>query len=325
MSTHIIFIHGRSNKPWITQPPDFRDPDEVRDSGEYLRQLWLRPFLEGLRRIPFPATLSYWNQHQDRIHMAYYGDILNIIERNRSDGICQELEGPVEALIDITASMPERSSKTFLRDLGVDTAAFLAEGLGFKDDLLLKNLRDLKAYVEDQVTASKIRQRLHGHLDALLRDNHRVAIIGHSLGSLIAYDALWKISHRSEFAALADRKIEVMATIGSPLGNRAFLNNFRIDARLDKGSQFPRNIRRWYNFSATGDFVAHDAKLRNDFKKRGFLKHLENGDEHFDSIKLCNPYRNRKGKWNPHKSFGYLINPALARCIERFTVESEGL
>jgi len=222
-------------------------------------------------------------------------------------------------LIQATEGTAEHASKAFLRDMGVDTAAFLAEGLGFKDELLLKLLKDLRAYVENHDIASAIRQRLHAHLDPLLADGHRVAIIAHSLGSLVAYDALWKISHRSEFAALAGHKLEMMLTIGSPLGNRAFLNNFRIDARLDRDSQFPRNIRKWYNFSASGDYVAHDAKLRNDFRRRGFLKHLENGSEKFDATKLRNPYKSRKGKWNPHKSFGYLINPALARRIGEFT------
>jgi hypothetical protein len=38
-----------------------------------------------------------------------------------------------------------------------------------------------------------------------------------------------------------------------------------------------------------------------------------------DHTKLFNPYINRKGKWNPHNSFGYLLQKELAQVVEEFT------
>ena len=35
-----------------------------------------------------------------------------------------------------------------------------------------------------------------------------------------------------------------------------------------------------------------------------------------DYVKLYNPYKNTKGKQNPHKSYGYLIQPKLSQNIQ---------
>ena len=62
--------------------------------------------------------------------------------------------------------------------------------------------------------------------------------------------------------------------------------------------------------------MAHDAKIRNDLRRRRFLRHMERMEDH---TRLFNPYINRKGKWNPHKSFAYLLQRELAVVVQEFT------
>lgn len=328
MTSHIIFVHGRNKKPWTrSQPVDFQHPGQIAEAGEGLRQLWLRCFLKGLERHGSAATLRYWRRHESkRVHMAYYGDVLNILNSNGApepDGYLDEYDSTLDDLFQRTKSGRRQRYKGFRKDPLLSLGAFLSQGLGFKDEVLLAKLPDLKAYHKEHSTASAIRRRLHQHLDKLLKGRHRVAIVGHSLGSLVAYDVLWKISHRSEYAALAEHKVDLFVSLGSPLGNQAFLNLFTLDCDYDADHRFPRNIESWHNLSATGDFVAHDARLRNDFKKRKFLRHLGAGGL-VDHVGLYNPYHNREGSWNPHKVFGYLLQPSLAKAIDTFTESAEG-
>ena len=82
---------------------------------------------------------------------------------------------------------------------------------------------------------------------------------------------------------------------------------------------YPTNLRSWHNYSALGDVICHDSTLEDDFF-RGMRKHLRGyGTEDLrDYVKLYNPYRNESGKSNPHKSYGYLIQPKVSYNLRWF-------
>jgi hypothetical protein len=75
---------------------------------------------------------------------------------------------------------------------------------------------------------------------------------------------------------------------------------------------YPGNIVHWINIAARGDLVALDTSLADDF---GDMIKQECITSITDMNKgIYNYYRDSKGI-NVHKSYGYLVNPHVARVI----------
>ena len=60
-----------------------------------------------------------------------------------------------------------------------------------------------------------VRGVLRSTLEAAWRDGDRVVLIGHSLGSVIAYDTLWELTHVHR----APGEVSLLVTLGSPLAH----------------------------------------------------------------------------------------------------------
>lgn len=107
---------------------------------------------------------------------------------------------------------------------------------------LLGVLRQVKRYLDDQVLANAIRDRL---LTGLARQPQMV--IAHSLGTVVAVDTLRLNPHV---------KVPILVTVGSPLGMRAVQSRLR-DAGGPFGTpQTLSNVSRWVNVYDPGDPVA---------------------------------------------------------------------
>lgn len=154
---------------------------------------------------------------------------------------------------------------------------------------------------------SRVREMLKAPLRHMFVEGERVLVIGHSMGSVIAYDALWELSraeHRSE-------RIDVLLTLGSPLGMR-FVQRRLIDVAEPPDRRYPANIRCWWNVASEGDLTAIDPYLANDFRlmiERGLVGSIQ--DWHRG---VYNYFRNQDGL-NVHRSYGYLVQPAVGRLI----------
>ena len=101
-------------------------------------------------------------------------------------------------------------------------------------------------------------------MPALAAHDH-VLLIAHSLGSVIAYDTLWELSHDPRGAHPPLGSVACLITLGSPLGDEPLTRRLKGWRESGRG-RFPANIRQWHNFSARGDAVCHDARLANDFR-----------------------------------------------------------
>lgn len=135
----------------------------------------------------------------------------------------------------------------------------------------------------------------------------RVLLIGHSMGSVIAYDSLWELDHLEGLTRCAD----CFLTIGSPLGMR-YVQRRLIGLGNSRPRIYPQNIRRWVNIAARGDLVALDPTLANDFAEMVRRHCVESITDVTDGV--YNYYRDRHGL-NVHKSYGYLVNRHVARVI----------
>ncbi len=168
-------------------------------------------------------------------------------------------------------------------------------------------LQDTRRYFRNRDNvAIRIRQMLADTLSKAWDDGRRIILIGHSLGSVIAYDVLWELSRRQASNLRVDRFV----TIGSPLGLNFFQHRI-LSAREPDEKRYPDNIRRWDNLSAIGEMTALDRVFTDDFKPmldRGLVDCIT------DHTDLINYFRGPDGL-NVHKCYGYLANEKTGAVI----------
>ncbi|MGE5624531.1 MAG: hypothetical protein ACM3ZT_03170 [Bacillota bacterium] len=155
--------------------------------------------------------------------------------------------------------------------------------------------------------AERIRETVKDALRPLFQAGHRVMLIGHSLGSVIAYDVLWELAWKDAVPWRVDR----LLTLGSPLG--MFYVQRRLAGHGERGARrYPTNVRHWTNVSAAGDLMALDRHLRNDFHEMLELGLAEDITDYTHGIEALFP--TAEGP-NPHRCYGYFFNPLVARAI----------
>lgn len=168
-------------------------------------------------------------------------------------------------------------------------------------------LADVHRYIEnDGGVAERIRRLCIDELEAAWAGNERVLVIGHSLGSVIAYDSLWHLSRE----VLSDGRADVLLTLGSPLATRFIRKGLR-GADRSGAERYPSNIGRWINVSARGEMVALHRRVRPFFA--GMLRYRL-VEEIEDVPDIYNHFR-VGGELNVHKSYGYLNHAVVAQRI----------
>lgn len=168
------------------------------------------------------------------------------------------------------------------------------------------HLRDLRRYQQnDNDIAEHTRQMLKMPLRAAAEAGRPVLLIGHSMGSVIAWDTLWQMSRQDD----DDVDIDLFLTMGSPLGQRFVQRRLQGSDEADD-ERFPAGIRRWVNLAAVGDLTAVDPVLADDFAsmvQRGLVSSIE---DH-----LLHNYFRLDGVLNVHAEYGYLANSVSAQVV----------
>jgi len=174
--------------------------------------------------------------------------------------------------------------------------------------------KDLEIYysskkIQTSETNQLARKVIRNELANIIRKYRKkdILLIGHSMGSIIAYDVLTQL--------VPDVKIDTFITIGSPLGLPIIINKINLEQKKNLSTGLkpgtPENVtNNWFNFSDLRDKVAMNYNLRDDYKEN------KNGIKPIDSI-VFNNYENN-GEGNPHKSYGYLRTPEMAKVIDEF-------
>lgn len=164
-------------------------------------------------------------------------------------------------------------------------------------------------FSNDGGIGQQVRELLKGPLRKMLAEDDRILIIGHSMGSVIAYDSLWELTHIEKNPGRVD-----LLTLGSPLGMR-FTHQRLLGVREKGTRRYPHIIRHWINMTAQGDLTAPDPTVRDDFKAMLELGVVETITDVNDGI--FNYFRNEQGL-NVHRSYGYLVNPRVGEEIVRW-------
>ncbi|MEL7311377.1 MAG: hypothetical protein AAFN07_07700 [Pseudomonadota bacterium] len=285
----IIFVPGMKPKP----------PAEV-----HRQQLW-RCLLEGVERVD-PTVAASMAAHPDLLERAswtwaFYGQYRDINI---------DLPG-IETLLRQRAPTPEdlgearswRNRLLRLAYLAGDAVPFIVDSVANAD--MRVTLKDVGRYVKNtQGIGDTVRADLVDRLK--MADGAPVLVIGHSLGSVIAWDTLWTLSREQR---QADVSVDHFVTLGSPLGNRVIQRGLK--GRNHTGlERYPDNIRRWTNIVAVGELTALDRHMANDFGEM-----LELGlVEQIDDLDVYNHYR-ENGRLLVHSEYGYLVNATTGRLL----------
>lgn len=288
---HIIFVPGKNPKPEPVQH----------------RSLLWRTLLEGVKRAN-PDTYNDLRQNNNCFKLtawnyAYYH---RYKDANRDLPWIDKLlnqHGPTDK--DINEANTTNYKLTRLLYQIIDYLPCLLKIMPVD---MQSTAKEISRYFKNKNNiACNIRDKLKEQLRPILNKNEKVLLIGHSLGSVIAYDALWELSHLENSTG----KIDMFLTIGSPLGMN-YVQRRLAGNEYTAIKKYPTNINHWVNISAEGDITALDRVFTDDFSEMIELELIDRIEDHCEGI--YNFFRNEEGL-NTHRSYGYLVNPAVGKVI----------
>ena len=287
---HIIYVPGMSPKP----------PTE-----QHRNMLW-RSLLEGVKRAE-PDTALEIENHMDEFHIVAWNHAYYLNSHDSAQDLpwidaLLNKHGPTQQDISEADSWRVHIIR-FLYAI-VDLFPWLIRWL---PESACNTIKETNRYFENRNNIGyQVRGMLKTILQPILEKNEQIMVIGHSLGSVIVYDALWELSQNK----LHFGKVDFLS-LGSPLGLK-FVQNKLQGRQYPKKNKYPNNIHRWINITSVGDTTAIDRNLKDDFSdmlKYDLIKSIE---DHCKGI--YNFYRDDKGL-DCHTSYGYLVNPAVGMVI----------
>jgi hypothetical protein len=297
----ILFVPGKNPKP----------PEQAHRD-----QLW-RCLLDGVRRYRVDAAHDLAGQSESFQLVSW-----NWLYYHQYKSLDADLPWLDRLLAQPKASERDRHQAHALR---LRFARFL-QGIADRLPALIKllpdpkvkaSIRETERYFRNEARiASQVRELLKQALREAFDLDQQILLIGHSMGSIIAYDALWEMWHQEHYRS----QIDCFLTLGSPLGTRFVqhrLKGFEERAR----PRYPGNIRRWVNVSAQGDLVALDETMRDDFDGMLAGQWVEDIEDHCHGVYTW--FRNEQGL-NVHRSYGYLVHPLVGKIVADWWMNDSG-
>jgi hypothetical protein len=287
----IIFVPG------IRPKPPAKDHQEA---------LW-RCLLEGVRQIR-PDTAAAMQSANDAFHVVPWS-----FEYYREYGDIQPDLPAIEALLkkSVANAVDVAEAKSLWRRIQRKLYS-LADSMPlvtrlFAPDSLRLRLSEMNGYFDNSDHAGdRIRLMVKQALLNAWQENRKVMLIGHSFGSVIAYDALWELGHLDG----VENRLDTFISMGSPMGLRYIRQSMKGDS--EKGArQFPINIRCWRNLAAVGEVTAQSPAVPEFQQAMAAAGWLE---EHSQHAEVVNFFRGPTGL-NVHKCYGYFYNPQTAKII----------
>lgn len=289
----IIFVPGMKPKPH----PDL-----------HAEQVW-RCLAEGVRRVNPDVHAELENRREDFSLVAwthlFYDEYREISIDLPGIEAAIAKSGPDDEDIREATSFRTRFTK-FAYLLG-DALPFLIPK--FADADMQITLKDVRRYAhnEDNIGRS-IRRNLRLPLRKAWHGHRPVLLIGHSLGSVIAWDTLWEMSRVDGVGG----HLDMFMTIGSPLGQR-FIQSHLKGAREHGRRRYPANIRRWTNLAAVGELTAIDHRFARDYAPM-----LDYGlVDSIDDYRIYSHFRQGE-RLLVHSEYGYLLAETTGKLIADF-------
>lgn len=235
-------------------------------------------------------TYEFYSAHRD-------------LARDRA-GIERVIERPSATVRDMREASSWRRRLTLWLYRTGDLLPFLIPHLA--NERVELHLRDLHRYLgnEDGV-ADRVRDQLKLALRAAHESKRPILLLAHSLGSVIAFDALWEMTHINGVTW----PVDLWVTLGSPLGQR-YLQRRLLGHDRPGAARYPATVRRWVNIAAVGDMTAIDPVLADDYGEMLTLGLVES----ITDLTLFSHFRS-DGTLNVHAEYGYLANAVTGKII----------
>ncbi|RSN62744.1 hypothetical protein DMH01_08840 [Amycolatopsis sp. WAC 04182] len=251
---------------------------QEQKSADTLEAEWL-PSLAGGVRLAGDAALAdaVWRDARPGdARMAFYGDLFR---KDGQQGGADELTADEWALAETLAAEWLRNAassasretdrnraRAELAQLGgqagetqgVRAAArpvlnalvrlkpFARLGVAFAERVVVKALKQVTLYLTDETIRERVQERVAEHIGP-----ETEVIVGHSLGSVVAYEA----AHRH------GRPLPLLLTLGSPLGLRTVV----YERTRPQPPCVPPGVARWVNLADRDDLVAARPDLSGMF------------------------------------------------------------
>lgn len=284
----IIFIHGRAQEG--------KDP-------ERLRQLWIKTLKEGLKKSDLELPIS-----EDMIFLPFYGDKLdemvnsanqpmkNIIEKgnqsnDRNAQFFHDLLLEVSKNAEITDEDIKKESSDEVIEKGPLNWGWVQAILRAIDKKGKWSELSIKKFTYDvfmYLTNSNIKEEIN----AIVRnsfDNEPCVVVGHSLGSIVAYNIL------RDNPSL---NVVKFITVGSPLGLNAVKKYLKVPIKM------PDCVTEgWFNAFDDRDVVALNPLDKTYFNIQPEIVNKSNVDNQTS---------------NRHGIEGYLNDNEVAKVIHGF-------
>ena len=286
----IIYVPGKNPKP---------------DAALHRELVW-RTLVEGVRRadsaVAGTLQASYSRFHLVNWNHLYYHKHKDVTSDIPWIDALINKHGPTEQDMRDAHSWNIWLSR-FLLTLGDDIPLLIR----LLPEEVRSTANEISRYFNDtDNVASKIRDLLKQTLRTMLEKQDDVLLIGHSLGSVIAYDTLWELSHQEGVKGKVD-----FLTLGSPMGMN-YIHRRLLGMNGHQKKSYPELIRRWVNLSAEGDVTALNQHINETFQPMLELGLVESVEDHCHGI--YNYFRSDEGL-NCHRSYGYLVSPAVGSII----------
>lgn len=276
----ILIVHGISNQ--------YSGEDE-------LRAAWFPALCDGLRRAQAPELPK-----AEDYFCPFYGDLFRasdslsigtppgLQDLDRDEALLLERVWQSAAASESGVPSPTEFGETLVWvPRMVERALVALAKSSYLADLVplqfLGDLRQVVSYLNRRVIRAQILARVVSRIGPETK-----IVIGHSLGSVIAYEAL---------AARLDGAVDLL-TVGSPLAIRNVVFDKLTPPPEGGLGAWPKYVRYWTNIAATGDIVAAEKKLAPVFGSRVEDFVIDSG-------------------WDAHSSTRYLNTLSAGRAVAR--------
>jgi hypothetical protein len=275
--------------------------------AEIYRLHLTRVLLATLKRVR-PHAADWLAEHDDAFVLVAWTYLFHGVHRD----ISVDLPG-IERLLEQSEPTPED-----LRELGSwprrlmrwghlvgDALPFL--GRRFASPTTRQLMHEATRYLKNRDgVGAAVRNVLRSKLEEAWGDGASVLLIGHSLGSVIAYDTLWEMTHVHR----TNGDVSLLMTLGSPIGTH-FVQRSLQGSHERGAARYPHNVRRWVNLTARGDTTALQRRVKPLYREMLDLKLVDSIEDHID---FDNYFRGSLGL-NAHDAYGYFDQPLLSEII----------
>jgi hypothetical protein len=250
-------------------------------SADSLEQAWLPPLAGGVRQAGYDELADrLWHRFQAanaiETRMAFYGDCF--LRPGQQGTEPEELSLEAEALANqfaeawlerAASDAPDprdryeaRREVQYLQAAGQQEGGgavartaiaslarvrwFAPFGIAFAERFVARSLTQVTRYFTDEHVRAYALDQV-----AKLIDTDTKVLIGHSLGSVVAYEAAHRLT----------KPLALLITLGSPLGLRSIV----YDRLRPQPPGFPPSVRRWVNLAGHDDYIAAEPNLSSLF------------------------------------------------------------